>query len=57
MESNLLGSYLAEVESIGPNMEEPVEGDKNQEDDQDGHNDLIMIGVNLAARVREVGVD
>ena len=33
--------HLAEVEGVGPDMDEAVEGDENQEHDQDGHDNLI----------------
>ena len=34
-------SHLAEVEGVGPDMDEAVEGDKDQEHNQDGHDNLV----------------
>ena len=36
-----LDAGLAEVEGVGPDMDEAVEGDEDQEHDQDGHNNLV----------------
>ena len=33
--------HLAEVEGVGPDMDEAVEGDENQEHNQDGHDNLV----------------
>ena len=33
--------HLAEVEGVGPDMDEAIEGDEDQEHDQDGHNQLV----------------
>ena len=33
---------LAEVESVGPDVDESVEGDEDEEEDEDGHDDLGM---------------
>ena len=39
--------HLAEVEGVGPDMDEAVEGDEDQEHDQDGHDHLVNYLINL----------
>ena len=39
---------LAEVEGVGPDMDEAVEGDEDEEHDQDGHHHLVnSLSINL----------
>ena len=45
---------LAEVESVGPDVDESVEGDEDEEDDEDGHDDLGMLDNNGHCTTRAV---
>ena len=47
---------LAEVESVGPDVNESVEGDEYEEDDEDGHDDLGMVDNNGHCTTRAVSV-
>ena len=50
-------AHLTEVEGIGPDVDEAVEGDEDEQKDQDGHNYLILIGVHYTPGSRQLGVD
>ena len=45
-----LNAGLTEVESVGPHMKYSVESDQDNQDDDDGDNDLVRVGVHHTAR-------
>ena len=47
---------LAEVERVGPDVDESVEGDEDEEDDEDSHDNLGMVDHNGHCTTRAVSV-
>ena len=54
--NDLIKDDLAEVESVGPDVDESVEGDEDQEDDEDRHDDLGIVDNNGHCTTRAVSV-
>ena len=48
--------HLAEVEGVGPDVDEAVEGDEDQQHDQDGHDYLILISVHHTPGPRQLRI-
>ena len=48
--------HLAEVEGVGPDVNEAVEGDEDQQHNQDGHDYLILIGVHNTPGPRQIRI-
>ena len=45
---------LAEVESVGPDVDESVEGDEDEEEDEDSHDNLGIVDNNGHCTTRAV---
>ena len=56
-DKNIFHTDLAEVKCVCPDMEQPVEGVDDQEDDEDGHDYLICVAVHDTGGMRQRGVD